>query len=220
MPPIDYSKWDNIDTDSEPEELPRPKAPPAPAPTANPPQASATASRTAAPESTAAGSASEPVQAVKIPCKAEGHWFSPTTIPADHPIFWNVVPPIPQLIDVPLVFHRVGTRSARREDLDNQMATYLNIDAGSGLAPPSWQSHVGTVIVARKDRKPLLKQHVEGVWMYCDRILDLFGDGDGSPPARLYNREAFKRWWDNYDKTEKMNGRAEWQEAIKSPHDV
>ncbi|KAH6973973.1 hypothetical protein EDB80DRAFT_900410 [Ilyonectria destructans] len=59
------------------------------------------------------------------------------------------------LIEVPLVLHRVGTRSANRADLDNQIATYLNINSDSGFVPPTWQSHVGTIVVARKDRKPL-----------------------------------------------------------------
>ncbi|KAH8653918.1 hypothetical protein BGZ61DRAFT_468096 [Ilyonectria robusta] len=70
--------------------------------------------------------------------------WSATTIPADHPVFSQDIPPVPGLIEVPLVLHRVGTRSANR--------TYLNINSDSGFAPPAWQSHVGTIVVARKDR--------------------------------------------------------------------
>jgi hypothetical protein len=136
------------------------------------------------------------------------------------------VPPIPALIQVPLVLHRVGTQSANRADLDNQIATYLNIDADSGFAPPAWQSHVGTIIVARKDRKPLLPQHLEGVWMYCDRILDLFGEGEGAPRT-LYNRQAFEKWWKRYCEEQKQfrfgKGGEEdpddWQ-AVSSPHEM
>ncbi|KAH7146636.1 hypothetical protein B0J13DRAFT_417075, partial [Dactylonectria estremocensis] len=94
-------------------------------------------------------------------------------IQADHPIFSQPVPPIPGLIDVPLVLYRVGTQSAHRADLDRR-------------------SYVGTVVVARKDMKPLLSRHIEGVWMYRDRILDLFGKGEGAPRI-LYNRQAFDR---------------------------
>ncbi|KAK8929776.1 hypothetical protein H634G_01637 [Metarhizium anisopliae BRIP 53293] len=96
----------------------------------------------------------------------------------------------------------MGTKSANRADLDNQIATYLNIDSDSGFAPPAWQSHVGTVLVARKDRRPLLPQHLKGVWMYCDYILNIFGEGQGAP-RWLYNRPAFEKWWERYCKEQK-----------------
>ena len=135
------------------------------------------------------------------------------------------MPPVPALIEVPLVLHCVGTRSANQSDLDNQIATHLNIDADSGFAPPAWQSHVGTIVVARKDRKPLLPQHLEGVWMYCDYILDLFGDG--AVPRRLYNRQAFEKWWKGYCEEQKQfrSGKGgeedldDWQ-AVRSPYEI
>lgn len=77
------------------------------------------------------------------------------------------------------------------------MTTYLNIDAESGLAAPVWPHRPGSVIVARKDKKALLPAHVEGVWMYCDRILYYFGEGVG-PPRHWYNRKAFEQWWCKY----------------------
>ncbi|RKK06768.1 hypothetical protein BFJ65_g18322 [Fusarium oxysporum f. sp. cepae] len=159
-------------------------------------------------------------------------WFDPPyqTIPdhsdhwADHPIFSNFVPPIPRLIEVPLVFHRVGSQSADRADLDNQVITYLHIDSESGFAPPSWQSHIGTVLVARKDQKTLRPQHLEGVWMYCDHILDLFGDGEGAP-THMYRRQAFEEWWKDYCKEQKKlrrgtggeNDPDDWR-AVQSPY--
>ncbi|EQL02298.1 ectomycorrhiza-upregulated zf-MYND domain-containing protein [Ophiocordyceps sinensis CO18] len=190
MAPIDYSKWDNIDTDSEPEasiQQEAPAAKPIPPPTHASPQ----------------HSDSGHVEAVIVRCTAEiGAPWSATTIPANHDVFSQSVPSVPGLIEVPLVFHRAGTQSVNRAGLDNQIATYLNIDANSGFAPPEWQSNVGTVVVARKDRKPLCPQHLEGVWMFCDYILDLFGEGDG-PPRRLYNRHAFERWWLRYCEEQK-----------------
>ncbi|KAH7176088.1 hypothetical protein EDB81DRAFT_629599, partial [Dactylonectria macrodidyma] len=80
--------------------------------------------------------------------------------------------------------------------------TYLNIDAKSGFAPPEWRSYIGTVVVARKDMKPLVPHHLEGVWMYCDRILDLFGEGEGVLRS-LYNRQAFEEWWKDYYEEQK-----------------
>ncbi|KAH8654271.1 hypothetical protein BGZ61DRAFT_500629 [Ilyonectria robusta] len=154
---IDYSKWDNIDTDLEleisPPLVPTPQAP-----------------IPAAPQSG--------IPATTAP--------SAIIIKADHPIFSNHVPPVPGLIEIPLVLHRIGTQSTNRADLDNQIATYLNIDSESGFAPSAWQSYVGTVLVARKDEKLLLPQHLERVWMYCDYILDVFGEGE-STPTNLYS---------------------------------
>ncbi|KAI0545065.1 hypothetical protein F4679DRAFT_562592 [Xylaria curta] len=133
---------------------------------------------------------------------------------------------VPQLIEVPLVFYRVGTRSANQPDLDNQMVTYMNIDAVSGFAPPEWQAFVGTVIVARKDKKLLLPHHLEGVWMYCDYILDLFGEGEGAP-RHLYSRQAFGEWWGQYCEEQNQfrvgTGGEEdpddWQ-RVKSPYEI
>jgi hypothetical protein len=219
---IDYSKWDNIDADSEPEILPPVPALQAPnlvdlqsgAPATTPPMASGT---------------SEPIQAVLIRCDIERTRFTPwslTTIQGDHPVFSNYIPPVPRLIEFPLVFHRVGTQSTNRADLDNQIATYINIDPESGYAPPVWQSYVGTVLVARKDKKPLLPHHLEGMWMYCDYILDLFGEGKGAP-THLYNRQAFEEWWKCYCEEQKEsrpgtggeNDLGDWQ-AVRSPYEM
>ncbi len=56
-------------------------------------------------------------------------------IQADHPVFSNVVANVPDLMNIPLVFHRVGTQSANREDLDNQIITFRSIDPASSFAP-------------------------------------------------------------------------------------
>ncbi|KAH6847643.1 hypothetical protein B0I37DRAFT_148660 [Chaetomium sp. MPI-CAGE-AT-0009] len=233
MAPIDYSKWDNIDTDSEPDtpssQAPAPKATQSPAPATSQSQPSASTSAATLQTHDASESGPVTVQAVIVRCDAEKirspPWWA-TTIPADHPVFSQAVLPIPGLIGVPLAMHRVGTRSANRADLDNQIATYLNIDPDSGFAPQAWQSHVGTVVVARKDKKPLLPHHLEGVWMYCDRILDLFGEGEGAP-TRLYNRQAFEKWWGNYCEEQKgfrpgTGGEKDpddWR-AVRSPYEI
>ncbi|XP_044721142.1 uncharacterized protein HRG_06139 [Hirsutella rhossiliensis] len=164
MPPIDYSKWDNIDTDSEPEASPQQ----APAAKPTPPHACLAADGYIRFEGNA-----QQAEKRKFPL------WSATTIPANHVVFSQSVPSVPGLIEVPLVLDRTGTQSVNEADLDNQIATYLNIDANSGFAPPDWQSQVGTVVVARKDRKPFYPQHLEGVWMFCDHILDLFGKETG-----------------------------------------
>ncbi|KAM4061812.1 putative ectomycorrhiza-upregulated zf-mynd domain-containing protein [Hirsutella rhossiliensis] len=179
MPPIDYSKWDNIDTDSEPETSPQQ------APAAKPPAAHACLAADGYVRFEETHSKSGHVEAVIVRCEAEKRKFplwSATTIPANHDMFSQSVPSVPALIEVPLVLYRTGTQSVNEADLDNQIATYLNIDADSG--------------------RPFYPQHLEGVWMFCDHILDLFGEGDG-PPRWLYSRQAFEKWWVNYCEEQK-----------------
>ncbi|KAH7117299.1 hypothetical protein EDB81DRAFT_848190 [Dactylonectria macrodidyma] len=175
-----------MDTDSEPEFSP-PSAPTGQAPPPGAPQSGAPATAASVTRSTPGS-----IQAVIVRCDVERIRFAP----------WPVT-----MIQVPLVFHRVGTQSANRADLDNQMITYLNIDDESGFAPSEWRSYVGTVAVARKDKKPLLPQHLEGVWMYCDYILALFGEGEGAP-THLYNRQALEECDPD-----------DWR-AVRSPYEI
>jgi len=40
--------------------------------------------------------------------------------------------------------------------------------------------------------------------MYCNYILDLFGEGEGAP-TYLFDRQAFEEWWKGYYKEQKKN---------------
>lgn len=171
--------------------------------------------------SSAAAGATRTVQAVIVRCDGDQRTsrlprWSSTTIPADHPVFWETIPPLAERLNIPIAIHREGTKSTNRADLDNQTATYLNLELESGFAPMAWQSGVGNVIIARKDRKPFLPQHLEGLFEYASRILDKFGDGDGAP-SRLYNWQAFERWWKNYAASRKK-GQSE-SEQVRNPDD-
>ncbi|KAI0097984.1 hypothetical protein GGR51DRAFT_451863 [Nemania sp. FL0031] len=223
IPRVDYSKWNNIETESEPEEIPRRptltfKAPISPAPAT---------SHSTTPAYTSIHNTSAPVQAVIVRCEAERRWqplWCAASIPTEHAIFSRPVPPIPLLIEIPLVFYRLGTQSSDRAGLNNQIATSININATSGFAPSDWISGVGSVIVARKDKKPLLPHHLEGIWMYCDYILSFFNDRGGAP-NQLYSREAFEQWWQGYceDQRQSRSGTGgeedsdDWR-VVKSPY--
>ena len=103
----------------------------------------------------------------------------PAKIPSDHVIFQSHVLPVPGLLDVPLVIYRVGTQAENEEELDCQVATYLNIHPVSGCAPEQWLSRVGTCVVARKDKRPFRTEHLETVWMFIDDVLDWCGTCEG-----------------------------------------
>ncbi|OJZ83195.1 hypothetical protein ASPFODRAFT_210026 [Aspergillus luchuensis CBS 106.47] len=60
------------------------------------------------------------------------------------------------------------------------------------------------------DKKDLTREHYEVICMYCDMILDFFGEGEA--PTRLYNRQAFEKWFASYKRQESMNGRREWDD--------
>ncbi|EAQ93085.1 predicted protein [Chaetomium globosum CBS 148.51] len=140
------------------------------------------------------------VQAVIIRCnidKIRSPPWSATTISADHPVFSQAVPFPPR---------------AHRDP--------------AGRPPRRHASHVGTVVAARKDKKPLLPHHLEGVWMYCDYILDLFGEGGGAP-TRLYSRQAFEKWWGDYCEEQKRLRTGDGGEkdpddcrAVRSPYEI
>src|SRR5688572_25070570 len=101
------------------------------------------------PTSSAASGAARSVQAVIIRCDGEQGaglppWSS-TTIPADHPVFWEPITPLASCLDIPIAVHREDTQPTDAlANLDNQVAAYLNIKPETGMADLSWQSGVGT----------------------------------------------------------------------------
>jgi hypothetical protein len=126
---------------------------------------------------------------------------------------------VPALLGIPMVIYRVGIQSPDRADLDCRIATYLNITYANSRAPPEWQSHVGSCLVARKDKKPVSSQHLEAVWMYLDRLAGAFSE-DGPKEAReMITREGFEEWLENYKENSALSGRPEW-ENVGSLYDL
>ncbi|KAH8763286.1 hypothetical protein F5883DRAFT_605616 [Diaporthe sp. PMI_573] len=225
---IDYSKWDNIDTDSDDEPViaqptEAPKPPAAHQTPAQPTQASTSATDKSSDDPQAS---SQRIKAVIVRCNgdlAPGAKWSATTITSDHPIFEQQIDyeaPLPAALGIHLIFRPLPSSqlNKRPSSLDNQIMTYMNIELESGFAPVAWQSQVGTVLVARLDKKPFLAQHLEGIWQYCDHILDLFGDGEGAP-RHLYNRPAFEKWWARYVEEMQKIERQDW-DNVPTPYEV
>lgn len=191
--PIDYSKWDNINTDSDEEEQlpPLTTAPPTTrSPVLPSPQAPAISSE----------AQGDRVQVVKTPCdKERGATFSSLEVPGDHPVFTQgAISPVSRLFELPLLVYRLDPRPSltipRSSDYDNQPMTYLMIDPVSGLAPPEWQQGVGSCIVARQDKKPLTVDHLYMVHEFMGNLLDRFGYGEPVDPGRYMSKAALMKF--------------------------
>jgi hypothetical protein len=173
-------------------------------------------------EKTAAEHTGDTVPGVRLPCqmdaRKEASWRN-INIERNYPIFNNELLEVPAIMGIPLVIHRVGTQSATRADLDNRIATFFNILYDTGFAPPEWQSHVGTCLIARKDKKPLRSEHMEAVYMYIDRLLDIFGDEGPKEAQSHINKDDFEAWFEHYKESATKNGRNEWHD-VGSIYDV
>ena len=160
---------------------------------------------------TAAMHTGETVVAVRLACNKESGGFWNVSVPANHTMFDSPLLEVPAIMGIPLVIHRVGTQSNNRADLDCRIATFLNVKYEDGFAPREWQSHVGTCIVARKDKKPLSAEHLEAVWMYIDRLMDIFGEEGPEKAQKEISRDSFEEWFEDYKNNEVENGRENWK---------
>ena len=67
----------------------------------------------------------------------------------------------------------------------------MHIDKETGFAPVSWQSQVGSCLVARKDKEPMTEGLFWEMHDYMSHLLDLWGEG-WPPAAKWYKRETFE----------------------------
>ncbi|GFR39994.1 hypothetical protein Agub_g528 [Astrephomene gubernaculifera] len=267
MSRIDYSKWDNIDTDTDSEEEEREAARLAAKRAAAAAAAkAAAAASTAPPQPTRASSTSTPTssspskaapstapaaaaaatpklpprqqpprqQPAGIPCTygpSRGDpkctFFTATTVPPDHRVFTQgALSPIAMLVGLPLRIWRLDPRPSlsipRIPEMDNQRVTYLMIDPFSGFAPPEWQQGIGSVILARQDRKPLPPGHVEAFWMFIDRLLGLFSEGDPVEPAEEMTPARWREFYEQYREgmLEAPARKQEWLQLEQAPWEL
>ncbi|KAJ7481653.1 hypothetical protein FB451DRAFT_133796 [Mycena latifolia] len=157
------------------------------------------------------------VRGMILGCESDitNYTFNEVDLDAAHPIHTQgIVCPVSAQVGLPLVIYRhlrADPSSMDRDPgLDNQRATFLMIDPESGFAPPEWQMCVGSVTVMRQDGKPLTRQSIETIWMYHNRLLDLFGDG--ATPRRMMTREGFINYCRNYKEDQLTNRRTVFRE--------
>ncbi|KAL7411043.1 hypothetical protein BDY24DRAFT_397515 [Mrakia frigida] len=235
MAPLNYSKWDNLDLNDSDDE--QPSAPLPPQPTAS----SSTASSSSSSSSSKAKPLSPPsppsllspanpaqppgkVAAVWIPCIGQrtGDLFLPKLIDDNHPIFSEgESSPLSKLVGMEILVWREEKRDYREighsPPHDNQSTTYMMINPSDGFAPPRWQSGVGSVIVARVDKKPLARNHIEALWMLADGVLDQFGNGPLSNynKQRYYTPGGWKQFFESYARDQQNYGNVSFGGTIK-----
>ena len=120
----------------------------------------------------------------------------PVLIPAYDWLFEEDVAPISERLGLSIMARRIPGSFEywnKRPAIDrimaycNQPATFLHLGCDPkvndgmlegkspwGFAPWKWQNDVGSVIVARKDRKPLLPEHAEALAEFCQFHLNHF----------------------------------------------
>eukprot|EP00198_Chlamydomonas_reinhardtii_P009201 XP_001698538.1 predicted protein [Chlamydomonas reinhardtii] len=221
--PVDYSKWDNIDTDSDSDDGRAPDREGRPSNATQPGfyrqtpvQPLPSRARPAPlPETPRPGE----VVCTYAPCSGDTscQFFRTTSLPRDHAAFTQGVPsPVAALVGLPLLVHRLDPRRAltipRSPTYDNQRVTYMMIEPHTGFAPGKWQQGVGSAVLVRADRKPLPRQHVEAFWEFCQHLLDMFGGGDTPNPAEDMSPAAWQMFFDMY-KADNAERRPEWRDV-------
>lgn len=137
----------------------------------------------------------KPIQCVTICGGDTNTSYKPVYLPSSYPIFQNAPLPISLQIGYPLVIQRLVENLPRGRVTDNQHATWLTIDPVSGFAPMAWQGGIGSVYVARPDRKPLTSEVLGAIIDYVSLILDSFGEIDpGQIAQRYYDKARFERY--------------------------
>ncbi|KAI6046620.1 hypothetical protein EDC04DRAFT_3052959 [Pisolithus marmoratus] len=138
--------------------------------------------------------------------------FTPTTIHPSHPIWAHgQSSPLFRQVGLPLIVYRDHPGNpltmVGNAGLDNQIATFLMIEPGTGFAGIEWVRGgvVGTVTVVRQDKKPLTCEAIETLWMYADFIVELYGEGFGTP-ARGLTPQSFRRFCKEYKEERLLNG--------------
>ncbi|KAG2496163.1 hypothetical protein HYH03_005765 [Edaphochlamys debaryana] len=210
--PIDYSKWDNIDTGSSDEEPPPPRKPQ--------PGGRAPAPSGALPPLPTVPNADE-VICTYGPSRGDRScmFFRTTSVPETHPVFsQGAVSPVAARVGLPLRVFRLDPRpshtipDSERSAFENQRVTFLMMSPASGFAAMEWQDGVGNVVLARADRRPLPFQHVEALWEFCMDLLNKFGDDEGVDPAVDITPAKWQAHFRSYARRYGRS-RAEWRDV-------
>jgi len=123
--------------------------------------------------------------------------------------------PIAEKLGFPLHLARVKPRSEfrGRADYDNQWATFMMIDEGTGFAPTAWQSYVGPVVVWRPGGAPVTAGDMCVFNDFLSSILDKYAVGRVRPEKDL-TPEAWVRKRNSILENQRMNPHEEQYDDI------
>ncbi|KAF2111354.1 hypothetical protein BDV96DRAFT_499663 [Lophiotrema nucula] len=169
------------------------------------------------------------------------------SIPAKHSIFAQAPTPLSERIELPVVVQRLPgsvpewqTPAKKKAYMGpmspwcNQDATFLHLGVDPkredfmnggysfGFAPMGWQDDVGTVIVARKDKKPLLPEHVAALTKYCrEGLEDYFQEcAEGNMTKERVLKEITKAKFETYYKKWQERQEDETARTQVSPYEI
>ncbi|KAF2135811.1 uncharacterized protein K452DRAFT_238657 [Aplosporella prunicola CBS 121167] len=130
------------------------------------------------------------IKGVKVNCDGDVRLLGTTTyeavdVPPTHPIFYDHdEPSIAKHIGLSVLTRKcepnpIWAKGSSMGFYDNQPVTFLHMDCdlntmsvpGWGWAPNKWQNKVGSVLIVRKDCKPLLPLHAAALCNYCQTYL-------------------------------------------------
>ncbi|KIL70459.1 hypothetical protein M378DRAFT_156600 [Amanita muscaria Koide BX008] len=152
----------------------------------------------------------------KLGTEEESARFRHIRIPNTHPIFrTGEICPIVARCGIPLLIYSPvlhGRLSPERDaQLENQPAVYLRIEPHDAFAPFQWQiQNPGTVILARRDHRPLTREAAEMMWKWASKIIHAagFGTYDGWGPLEgLVNPATFQMFSRDYYERQTEKGR-------------
>ena len=152
------------------------------------------------------------------------HLFFALRVSMEHPMFGiQTSIPISKTLEMPLLAHQLrpdvawkdyrtcSERFGHSSPYENIPTTFLHMKTDPdiswwGWAPMRWQNDVGSVIVVRQDRKPLVPKHIDALCDYCQFTLQpLFevaveGDRSKEDAMRSVTRAKFGEHFELYRK--------------------
>ena len=145
------------------------------------------------------------LRGVKIHCKGDQRTFgtdvySAVDVPKDHPIFYDPIAPISQLVGMPIHTRKYPPDKHWKDGLfaptENVPATLLHYVAdpsntGWGCTPLSWQNDVGSVLVVRSDGQDVTTRQVEALSRFCQfKMQPLFENALGYGLVEMTREEV------------------------------
>ncbi|KAF7894138.1 hypothetical protein EAF00_007652 [Botryotinia globosa] len=136
--------------------------------------------------------------------------FVITRVPELHPIFEGQPTTISQLMGLPLIIQRIPREAGRdvvfdKDHLRNDFCATLHLDTCPfsetwGKIPPRWYENVGTVLVARGDKKDITALQLMAIMQFISRLdLSLIrNEPDGIKQAFIegyFTRKNFEQFF-------------------------